>query len=77
MERAGNRINYRMNKKDSIFFSFDLQLLSKYRAELMGFATILIILCHAIPNGVHLPRMIEKVMALGQTGVELFLFLSE
>lgn len=56
--------------------SFDLQLLSKYRAELMGFATILIILCHAIPNGVHLPHVIEKVMEFGQTGVELFLFLS-
>lgn len=55
---------------------FNLHLFSKYRTELMGFATILILLCHAKSNGVQLPHIIEKILALGQTGVELFLFLS-
>lgn len=55
---------------------FNLQLISKYRTELMGFATILILLCHAYSNGVQLPHILEKILALGQTGVELFLFLS-
>lgn len=51
-------------------------LLSKYRTELMGVATILILLCHARPNGVVLPDFLLTIMGLGQFGVQVFLFLS-
>ncbi len=55
---------------------FNWHLFSKYRAELMGFATICILLCHARPHGVILPDVLLKIMALGQNGVQIFLFLS-
>ena len=55
---------------------FNWYLLSKYRTELMGIATILVLLCHARPNGVVLPDLVLTIMGLGQFGVQVFLFLS-
>ena len=50
--------------------------LSRYRTELMGIATIMILLCHAQPFGVHLPTILNKIFTYGNQGVDIFLFLS-
>ena len=52
------------------------QLISKFRSELMGLATIGILMCHAHPNGVNLPFPLDNIFGLGQMGVMLFFFLS-
>ena len=54
----------------------DLSLISKFRNELMGIATIGIIVCHCPPNVVLMPKLIEYLCYLGKTGVALFFFLS-
>ena len=56
--------------------NYNTLLISKYRTELMGVATIMILLCHAKPNGVILPDSILFLMGLGQYGVNIFFFLS-
>lgn len=55
---------------------FNLSNISFYREELMGIATIGIILCHAVGRGVQLPSMIAYLFGFGNFGVEIFLFLS-
>ena len=55
---------------------FNLGLLSKYRTELMGVATILIILCHMPAHGVVMPSFLKAVIVHGGTGCDMFLFLS-
>lgn len=57
--------------------SYNTLLISKYRTELMGLATIMILLCHAKPNGVILPDIILKLMGLGQYGVNIFFFFQD
>lgn len=52
------------------------QLFSEFRTELMGIATIMILLCHARPNGVTLPDSLLYLLGLGQYGVNIFFFLS-
>ena len=42
----------------------------------MGVATLLILLCHAAPNGVTLPLFFDKLFGLGNIGVDVFFFLS-
>ena len=54
----------------------DISVISEYRLELMGIATIGILMCHAIGNNVYLPGVLHILFALGQTGNSLFLFLS-
>ena len=54
----------------------DLSLFSKYRMQLMGIATIMIILCHSVPYGVVLHPFIRYVFSLCNMGVDVFLFLS-
>lgn len=49
--------------------------ISKYRSELMGLATILIIICHS-PAHVQMPAMLEKFLRWCGIGVDIFLFLS-
>lgn len=61
-----------MNKMPSI----QLSLLSKYRQELMGIATILILICHSVGNNVAIPFPLNKLFALGTCGVDVFFFLS-
>ena len=53
-----------------------MHLFSKYRTELMGFATICILICHAPANGVTFHPAILKAMGAMQMGVQLFMFLS-
>lgn len=54
---------------------FNLKYLSLYRTELMGFAAIGIICCHAYANGVILPKWFTLFFG-GQLGVSVFFFLS-
>ena len=49
---------------------------STYRTELMGFAAILIIVCHAPANGVVVSAFLDRLLRWGGIGVDLFLFLS-
>lgn len=56
--------------------SMELHFFSKYRSELMGIATILIIVCHAPAFHVAMPPVVAHVISLGGVGVDLFLFLS-
>ena len=53
-----------------------LSLLSKFRKELMGISAIMILICHIPGNGIRMPKVLEYVLAQGQIGVDIFLFLS-
>lgn len=56
--------------------SLNLSVYSKYRTQIMGLAAIMIIVCHI--RGVDYSRVpyFEKIIWLGNYGVELFLFVS-
>ena len=54
----------------------NLKEISTHRAELMGLATLMIIVCHGPANGVQMPALVEKVVRWGGIGVDVFLFLS-
>lgn len=56
--------------------SINLQLISKYRTALMGFATLLILLCHAPANGVSMPVLLDRGFRWMGVGVDFFLFFS-
>ena len=53
----------------------ELSLISKYRAHLMGIATLGILLCHC-PAHVAMPKILAYCMFIGQTGNALFMWLS-
>ena len=69
-----NQIND-TNKK-IIPLSFNLSLISEYRTEIMGFAALCIILCHANVAGVVTPAPLQYLLGLGNVGVDIFLFVS-
>lgn len=54
---------------------FDLNLTSKYRSEIMGVATIMIVICHA-PHYMSLPSLLSQGLSFWSVGVDVFLFLS-
>lgn len=56
--------------------SFELEELSIKRTQLMGLATLMIIICHASASHVLMPYWLSKLMDLGNYGVDIFLFLS-
>lgn len=56
--------------------TIDLNVLSKYRTEMMGLSAILILICHAPGNNVLLPSVLKSLFSLGGLGVDVFLFLS-
>ena len=56
--------------------SVKLSLLSEYRTQLMGLATIMIIACHAPASGVAMPTFLRQILGLGNFGVGVFFFLS-
>jgi|GEM_PF-181789 hypothetical protein len=58
------------------YSTIDLGLFSKYRTELMGIATVLIILCHMPAHGVYMPLWIKNIIVHGGSGCDMFLFLS-
>ena len=45
--------------------SFNLGLFSQYRSELMGIATLLIIICHAPIYGVQMPQWLSIFLSNG------------
>ena len=56
--------------------SLNLSCYTLYRAEFMGIAAIMIILCHATPNLILLPSIVLKVLNIGNYGVDIFMFIS-
>lgn len=54
--------------------SFNLGLFSQYRSELMGIATLLIIICHAPIYGVQMPQWLSILLSNGGLGVDIFYF---
>ncbi|MBR5076747.1 MAG: acyltransferase [Bacteroidales bacterium] len=59
-----------------VSIKYSLKVLSTYRTELMGLATLLIIICHAPANGVAMPALLDKILRWGGIGVDIFLFCS-
>lgn len=56
--------------------TFNLGIFSEYRSQLMGIATLLIIICHIPLFGVVMPQWMNTIMASCGFGVDIFLFLS-
>lgn len=55
---------------------FNLNILSQYRAELMGIATLMIIICHLPAQDVSMPTVMVRIIGSGGIGCDIFLFLS-
>ncbi len=55
---------------------FNSNVFSRYRAELMGIATLMIIMCHLPAQGVVMPSVMARIIASGGIGCDVFLFLS-
>ena len=47
----------------------------KYRPEIFGFSTLMILMCHAV-SIVPLPDNISVIVSYGGMGVNIFLFMS-
>lgn len=56
----------------------ELSDISKFRTELMGVATIMILMCHSLVGtySVQVSGYLRKILAYGNQGVDVFLFLS-
>lgn len=55
----------------------NLSLLSTYRTQLMGIATLMTIICHSAGFGCYFPNSVLKTIVMhGSLGVDIFLFLS-
>lgn len=50
--------------------------ISKYRSQLMGIATLLVIFGHSAGNGVVMPSWMESLCGLASVGVDIFLLVS-
>ena len=57
-------------------FQFIINDISKYRTQLMGIATLLVIFGHSVGNGVVMPRWMESLCGLASVGVDIFLLVS-
>lgn len=55
---------------------FCVQEISQYRTELMGVATLLVIMGHSAANGVVMPGWMESLCGLASVGVDIFLLVS-
>ena len=53
----------------------NLSKISFYRNELMGFSTLLILICHA-GGYIHMSSILAYIVSVGNIGVDMFLFLS-
>lgn len=54
----------------------NLKVFSQYRSALMGFSTILILICQSIEYVVADKGIIYHLLVQGNRGVDIFLFLS-
>ena len=61
---------------DIKYLNANLSDLSTYRTQLMGIATLMIIICHANTYHVMLPNFLVSIFSWGNFGVDIFLFLS-
>lgn len=64
--------NMAFNKR----FAYNLSDLSLYRTQLMGIATLMIIICHSSGSNVIMPDLLKFLFRYGNLGVDIFLFLS-
>ncbi|MCQ2155611.1 MAG: acyltransferase [Bacteroidales bacterium] len=55
---------------------FRLSTISDYRTPLMGIAALMIILCHSVQYGVVMNDFLSSLLIWGNSGVDIFLFLS-
>ncbi len=55
---------------------FNSNIFSRYRTELMGIATLMIIVCHLPAQGVAMPSVMARIIGSGGIGCDVFLFLS-
>jgi len=60
----------------SRYFNANLSDLSTYRTQLMGIATLMIIICHANAYHILLPSSLASLLRWGNWGMDIFLFLS-
>lgn len=56
--------------------TYNLSDLSIYRTQMMGIATIMIIICHSCASKVIMPSFLAYLFRFGNIGVDIFLFLS-
>lgn len=61
---------------NSRYLNANLSDLSTYRTQLMGIATLMIVICHANAYHVLLPIALVSLLRWGNLGVDIFLFLS-
>ena len=59
-----------------LILEFNVQDISKYRSQLMGVATFLVIFGHSVGNGVLMPNWMESLCGLASVGVDIFLVVS-
>lgn len=57
-------------------YKINFSSLSKFRSELMGIATLMIIICHANAYGVSMPSVLSSICSYGNFGVDIFLLVS-
>ena len=56
--------------------TYNLSDLSTYRTQMMGIATLMIIICHSCASKVIMPSFLAYLFRFGNIGVDIFLFLS-
>lgn len=54
----------------------DLSDLNRYRLQLMGVATLMILACHAPASHVLMPGFMARILGFGNYGVDIFLLVS-
>ncbi len=59
-----------------IGMKYNLSDLSIYRTQIMGWAAIFVIACHAVQYGVSFPPILRRILGFGNLGVDIFLLLS-
>ena len=64
--------------RSSIYMNevYNLSDLSTYRTQMMGIATLMIIICHSCASKVIMPDFLAYLYRFGNLGVDFFLFLS-
>ena len=64
------------NRAFNKYFKYNLSDLSTYRTQMMGIATLMIIICHSCASKVIMPSFLAYLFRFGNIGVDIFLFLS-
>lgn len=64
------------NRAFNKYFKYNLSDLSTYRTQMMGIATLMIIICHSCASKVIMPDSLAYLFRFGNLGVDIFWFLS-